>query len=168
MNPAGCEGFPTSTLTMPFFNMFKSRRARSTSLPRAPEQYLHESEVYNQASAYGHRNTAGFGRSARPTQPHAGFRAQRYPSHASSFSNSVSERYGEFPTNDQVRTTACRISHPPCHKHLSFHNKTPHNVRRSPGIEWSIRTIQVIAAHTSVTLRSFPILKKGIDIAMGP
>jgi hypothetical protein len=127
MNPAGCEGFPTSTLIMPFFNMFKSRRARSTSLPRAPERYLHESEVYNQASAYGPRSTSGFGRSAHPApQPHAGFRAQRYPSHASSFSNSVPERHAESPTNDQVRITACRISHPQCHEHLSFHNQTPH------------------------------------------
>ena len=112
MNPARCEGFPTSTLIMPFFNMFKSKRARSTSLPRAPERYLHESEVYNQASAYGPRPTAGFGRSAHLAQPRAGFRAQRYPSHASSFSNTVPERYAEDPTNDQVRTTACRISHP--------------------------------------------------------
>lgn len=126
MNPAGCEGFPTSTLIMPFFNMFKSRRARSTSLPRAPERYLHESEVYNQASAYGPRSTSGFGRSVHPApQPRAGFRAQRYPSHASSFSNSVPERYAESPTNDQVRTTACRISHPQCHEHLYFHNNNP-------------------------------------------
>jgi hypothetical protein len=113
---------------MPFFNMFKSRRARSTSLPRAPERYLHESEVYNQTSAYGPRSTSGLGRSAHLAQPHAGLRAQRYPSHGSSFSNSVPERYAESPTNDQVRTTACRISHPQCHEHLSFHNKTPHIV----------------------------------------
>src|SRR6267154_4922763 len=105
MNPAGCEGFPTSTLIMPFFNMFKSKRARSTSLPRAPERYLHESEVNNQASAYGPRSTLGFGRSARPAQPHGDFRAQRYPSDSSSFSNSVPERYAEPPTNDQVRMT---------------------------------------------------------------
>ena len=119
MNPAGCEGFPTSTLIMPFFNMFKSKRARSTSLPRAPDRYLHESEVYNQPSAYGLRSTPGFGRSAHPAQPHAGFRAQR-SSHASSFSNSVPERYAESPTNDQVRTTACLISHSRCREHFVF------------------------------------------------
>ncbi len=113
------RGFPTSTLIMPFFNMFKSRRARSTSLPRAPDRYLHESEVYNQASAYGPRST-GFGRSARPTQPQAGFRAQHYPSHGSSVSNSAPERYADSPTNDQVRTTACRISHPQCPEHCLF------------------------------------------------
>ena len=151
---------------MPFFNMFKSRRGRSTSLPRAPERYLHESEVYNQ---YGPRSTSGFGRPAHPAQPQAGFRAQRNPSHSSSFSNSVPERYAESPTNDQVRTTACRISHPQCHEHLSFHNKTLHIVCHSPGIEWSIQTIQVIADHApSATLKNFPILKKVIDIAMGP
>jgi hypothetical protein len=127
MNPARCEGFPTSTLIMPFFNMFKSKRARSTSLPRAPERYLHESEVYNQASAYGPRSNTGFGRFARPARPPAGFRAQRYPSQGSSFSNSVPERYAESPTNDQVRITACRFSHPQCHEHLSFHNK-PHTL----------------------------------------
>ncbi|KAN0124520.1 hypothetical protein V8E52_002169 [Russula decolorans] len=86
---------------MPFFNMFKSKRARSTSLPRASERYLHESEVYNQASAYGPHSTSRFGRSAHPAQPHAGFRAQRNASYASSFSNSVPERYAESPTNDQ-------------------------------------------------------------------
>ena len=122
------RGFPTSTLIMPFFNMFKSRRARSTSLPRAPERYLHESEVYNQASAYGPRSTPGFGRSAHHARHHTGFRGERNPSHGSSFSNSVPERYVESPTNDQVRTTVCRISHPQCHEHLSFHNKTPHIV----------------------------------------
>lgn len=105
------RGFPTSTLIMPFFNMFKSRRGRSTSLPRAPERYLHEFDDYNQASPYGPRST-GFGRSAQLAQPHAGFRAQRNPSHGSSISNSVPERYAESPTNDQVRTTACHISHP--------------------------------------------------------
>ena len=126
MNPAGCEGFPTSTLIMPFFNMFKSRRGRSTSLPRAPERYLHESEVYNQAPAYGPHS--GFGPSARPAQPHAGFRAQGYPSSGSSISNSVTERYAEPPTNDQVRTTACRISHPQCHEHLPFPNNPTHCV----------------------------------------
>jgi hypothetical protein len=110
MNPAGCEGFPTSTLIMPFFNMFKSRRARTTSLPRAPERYLHESEVYNQASAYGPHTTSGFGRPARPAQPHAGFRAQRFPSDGSSFSNSVPDRYAESQANDEVRMTVCRIS----------------------------------------------------------
>jgi len=116
------RGFPTSSLIMPFFNMFKSRRGRSTSLPRAPERYLHEFDDYNQASPYGPRSTSGFGRSAHLAQPHAGFRAQRNPSHGSSISNSVPERYAESPTNDQVRTTACRISHPQCHEHLSFHN----------------------------------------------
>jgi hypothetical protein len=118
MNPAGCEGFPTSTLIMPFFNMFKSKRARSTSLPRASERYLHESEVYNQASAYGPHSTSRFGRSAHPAQPHAGFRAQRNASYASSFSNSVPERYAESPTNDQVRATAC-------HEHMSFSQQNP-------------------------------------------
>lgn len=167
MNPAGCDGFPTSTLIMPFFNMFKSRRARTTSLPRAPERYLHESEGYNQASAYGPHS--GFGRPARPAQPHAGFRAQRNASHSSSISSSVPERYAEPPTNDQVRTTAFRISHPQCHEHLSFSQQNPtHLCDISPGIEWSIRTTQVIAAHATVTLTTFPILKKGIDIAMRP
>ncbi|KAF8505478.1 hypothetical protein F5888DRAFT_1798494 [Russula emetica] len=94
---------------MPFFNMFKSRRARTTSLPRAPERYLHESEVYNQASAYGPRSTSGFGRSAHLAQPHAGSRAQRHTSHSSSFSNSVPERYAESPTNDQ---SWYRVEHP--------------------------------------------------------
>lgn len=91
---------------MPFFNMFKSRRARSTSLPRAPERYLHESEVFNQPSAYGPRS--GFGRSAHLAQPHAGYRAQR-SSHGSSFSNSVPERYADSPTNDQ---SWYRVDHP--------------------------------------------------------
>jgi len=129
MNPAGCEGFPTSPLIMPLFNMFKSRRARTTSLPRAPESYLHESEVYNQASAYGPRSASRFGRSAHPAQPHVGFRAQRNSSHGSSLSNSVPERYAESPTNDQVRTTTYPISHPQCHETFVFSpQQKPHTL----------------------------------------
>src|SRR5260370_33117659 len=102
MNPAGCEGFPTSTLIMPFFNIFKSKRARSKSLPKAPERYLHESEFYDQPSAYGPRSTSGFSRSARLTQGHAGFMAQRYPSDGSSFYNSCPDRFHAAPTSDQL------------------------------------------------------------------
>jgi hypothetical protein len=111
MNPAGCEGFPTSTLIMPFLNMFKSRRTRSTSLPRAPERHLLESE-YDPASAYGPRS--GFGRSAHhPAPPHTGSRTQRYPSHGSSFSNSGARRYAESATaSDQVRTIISRLQCP--------------------------------------------------------
>jgi hypothetical protein len=128
MNPAGCEGFPTSTLIMPFLNMFKSRRARSTSLPRAPERagYLQrDPEVYNQASAYGPRSTSGFSRPVHPTQLHNGSRAQRNPSYGSSISNSGPERYADSPTNDQVRTTLA-VSPVPKVTILSFSPKKKH------------------------------------------
>lgn len=107
MNPAGCEGVPTSTLIMPFLNMFKSRRERSTSLPRAQERYLHDPEVYNQSSAYGPRSNSGLNRSAHPALHHTGSRAQRYPPYGTSYSNSGPERYAEssISSNDQVRTT---------------------------------------------------------------
>ena len=105
MNPGGCEGVPTSTLIMPFLNMFRSRRERSTSLPRAQDRYLHD-EVYNQPSAYGPRSNSGLNRSAHPTLHHTGSRAQRNPPYGSSYSNSGPERYAESSiSNDQVRMT---------------------------------------------------------------
>ncbi|KAI0285070.1 hypothetical protein BGY98DRAFT_1093188 [Russula aff. rugulosa BPL654] len=107
---------------MPFFNMFKSRRARATSLPRAPERYLHESEVYNQASAYGPHTTSGFGRPARPAQPHAGFRAQRFPSDGSSFSNSVPDRYAESQANDE---SWYNVEHPDYSGHRGPRDRDP-------------------------------------------
>ncbi|KAI0002955.1 hypothetical protein BJV74DRAFT_562204 [Russula compacta] len=91
---------------MPFLNMFRSRRARSASLPRPTERYLHDSELHDQASMYGPRSTSsassGYGRRAHHTQPHTSSRAQRYPPYGSSFPNSGAHRYAEaFPTNDQ-------------------------------------------------------------------
>lgn len=127
MNPGGCEGVPTSTLIMPFLNMFKSRRGRSTSLPRAQDRYLHD-EVYNQPSAYGPRSNSGFNRSAHPTLHHTGSRAQRNPSYGPSYSNSGPERYAEssISSNDQVRTTLSVSPILQCHELVFSPQKKTH------------------------------------------
>jgi hypothetical protein len=114
MKQASDEGIPflTSTFTMPFFNMFKSKRSRSKSAPSPPDRLsdVDGSEFFDQEPTY-HRtpSSSGLSRSVafQGPQLHAGSRAQRYPYHASSFHNSGAERYAHAPTDDdEVRTTS--------------------------------------------------------------
>src|SRR5712671_1156134 len=159
MNHTGCEGLSTSTLIMPLFDMFKSRRARSSSLPRYPERYPHDAHVYNQASAYGPRSTSGSNRAAHP-QRHgpSGYGGSSYP-----YPSSGAGRYSQSSTND-VRTKLFSMSPHPLALTNPLYQKMHVCVRHtSPGIGWNIRT--TTALHMIATLSTILIPKTAIDAA---
>jgi hypothetical protein len=118
MNQTVGEGFPslTSSSTMPFLNMFRSKRSRSRSTPAPPDRSsdVDGSEFYDQEQMYHRpRASSGLSRSTaiRGTQLHDGSRAQRYPSHGPSFHNSG---YPHSPSDDEVRIISPSSPVMPC------------------------------------------------------